>query len=159
MTYDSPTLGTLLRRLIELLDGDLEAVYRAQSLDWRPKYTPMLRALLAGEPLSIGALADRADVSQPAASQTLRDMAARGLVRIGRGADGRSREVRLTGRTRAMVPALQAQWRATNAAAERLEAEIGAPLGDAAARAIDALERKSFAARICEEAGREAAPC
>lgn len=149
------TLGTLLRQLIELLDGDLEKVYRQSGLDWRPKYTPILRALLHSEPRSIGEIAQAVGVSQPAASQTLREMAVKGHLVIEKGEDGRTREVSLTSHCRAMTAALRTQWRATNAAADDLERELGFPLSEALQRSIAALQTKSFAKRIEEAKSKE----
>ncbi len=50
MARPARTLGTLLRHLIELLDGAVEQTYRDAELDYRPRYTPVLRALIARGP-------------------------------------------------------------------------------------------------------------
>ncbi len=51
-------LGTLLRHLLELLDGDVEQAYAELGLDYRPRFTPVVRALLESEPRSIRDIAN-----------------------------------------------------------------------------------------------------
>ena len=64
-------LGTQLRHLIELLDGAVEASYVEAGLNYRPRYTPVMRALAANEALTIGEIAAQAGITQPAATQTV----------------------------------------------------------------------------------------
>lgn len=148
MSTPSPTLGTLVRHLIELLDGDLEAVYAASGLTWRPRYTPVLRVLMRLGPVSIKVLAQEIGITHSAASQTAAQMVKQRLVALKPGADARERIVVLTARTRQMIPALQRQWAATNAAAAQLDAELSVPLSAVLAEAIAALNQRSFATRI-----------
>ena len=43
-------LGTRLRTLLDRLDGDVASVYPRLGLhDYRPRYSPLIRALAAGE--------------------------------------------------------------------------------------------------------------
>ncbi|MBB3804251.1 DNA-binding MarR family transcriptional regulator [Xanthomonas arboricola] len=148
MSIPPPTLGTLVRHLIELLDGDLEAVYAASGLAWRPRYTPVLRVLMQLGPVSIKVLAQEIGITHSAASQTVAQMVKQRLVALKPGADARERIVVLTARTRQMIPALQRQWAATNAAAAQLDAELSVPLSAVLAEAIAALNQRSFATRI-----------
>ncbi|WP_372392041.1 MarR family winged helix-turn-helix transcriptional regulator [Xanthomonas sp. NCPPB 3582] len=148
MSTRTPTLGTLVRHLIELLDGDLEAVYAASGLPWRPRYTPVLRVLMQLGPASIKVLAQQIGITHSAASQTVAQMAKQRLVVLKPGADARERIVVLTARTRRLVPALEQQWAATNAAAAQLDAELSMPLSAVLAEAIAALQRRPFATRI-----------
>lgn len=148
MSTPSPSLGTLVRHLIELLDGDLEAVYAASGLTWRPRYTPVLRVLMRLGPVSIKVLAQEIGITHSAASQTVAQMVKQRLVALKPGADARERIVVLTARTRQMIPALQRQWAATNAAAAQLDAELSVPLSAVLAEAIAALNQRSFATRI-----------
>ncbi|MFO3704637.1 MarR family winged helix-turn-helix transcriptional regulator [Xanthomonas codiaei] len=148
MSTRTPTLGTLVRHLIELLDGDLEAVYAASGLPWRPRYTPVLRVLMRLGPASIKVLALQIGITHSAASQTVAQMAKQRLVVLKPGADARERIVVLTARTRRLVPALEQQWAATNAAAAQLDAELSMPLSAVLAEAIAALQRRPFATRI-----------
>ncbi|MCL1524141.1 MarR family winged helix-turn-helix transcriptional regulator [Xanthomonas nasturtii] len=148
MRTPSPTLGTLVRHLIELLEGDLEAVYANAGLAWRPRYTPVLRVLMRLGPASIKVLAQEIGITHSAASQTVAQMTKQRLVALKPGADARERIVVLTTRTRKMIPALQRQWAATNAAAAQLDAELSVPLSAVLAEAIAALNQRPFAHRI-----------
>lgn len=145
---EARTLGTLLRHLIELLDGAVEESYREAGLDYRPRYTPVVKALSAQGPLSIRAIARNAGLTHSAASQTVAHMEAAGLLDVRAGDDARERVVALSPAAVAILPAVQARWRATEAAVRDLEEEIGAPLADLAARAISALERRSLTDRM-----------
>lgn len=144
----NPTLGTLLRHLIEKLDGAVEESYVQSGLDYRPRYTPVVRALIESGPASIRAISRGAGISHSAVSQTVAQMMDRGLVRFETGGDARERIVALTPAAKAMIPKLQQHWRATNAAADALDTELSMPLSQLLREAIDALERRSFAQRI-----------
>ncbi|QSQ21683.1 winged helix-turn-helix transcriptional regulator [Pyxidicoccus parkwayensis] len=148
MSTGPRTLGTLLRTLIEQLDGAVEQAYQSAGLDYRPRYTPIIRTLMAQGPVSIRAIAQQAKVSHSAVSQTVSQMVNAGLVELQPGADARERIVALTPRARTMLPALERQWAATNAAAEQLDKELSAPLSRVLAEALQALEREPFDARL-----------
>ena len=68
-------LGTLLRHLLELLDGDVQRAYDELGLDYRPRYTPVVAALLDLGPSSIQDIARAAGITHSAASQTVAQMA------------------------------------------------------------------------------------
>lgn len=148
----SPTLGTLLRHLVDLLDRDVEAAYAAAGLTWRPRNTPVLRALMRLGPASIRTLSKEIGITHSAVSQTVSQMAKDGLVEMKPGADARERIAALTAKAEAMIPALKRQWAATNAAADQLDAELSAPLSKIAAEAIEALTHRPFGERISEAA-------
>ena len=143
-------LGTQLRHLIDLLDGDVAQQYKDIGLDYRPRYTPIVRALMVLGTASIGQIADAAGITQPAATQTVNLMKHDGLVDVKPGADGRQRLVGLSEQGRSLLPALEACWAATQAAAEGLDAQLATPLSRVLNEAILALEEKSFQARISE---------
>ncbi|QYF94608.1 MarR family transcriptional regulator [Massilia sp. PAMC28688] len=145
------TLGTQLRHLIELLDGAVGAAYEEAGLHYRPRYTPVMRALIGGEPATVGGIAETAGITQPAATQTVALMIKDGLVAVEPSPhDARQKLIRLTQQGRELVPALQTCWRATALAAESLDADLPFPLGEVLADAIDALRAKSFGERIRE---------
>lgn len=151
-------LGTQLRHLIELLDGAVEQSYLDAGLPYRPRYTPVMRALIAHEPLTIGEIAARAGITQPAATQTVALMIKEGLLVASAGKlDGRQKMVKLSEAGRAMLPRLEACWKATAAAAASLDAQLPYPLSEALANAIDALDKESFGERI-RKAGDAQAP-
>ena len=143
----SATLGGLLRRLVETLDADVEASYVSAGLDFRPRYTPILRALLGG-PLSIKSVAARALISHSAASQTVTQMVNAGWLTRAVGEDGRERLLDLSPSARAVLPDLERRWAATAAAAADLDAELGVSLSDIARQALAALDQKAFRDRM-----------
>ena len=151
---DRPTLGTLLRHLIELLDGAVEQQYVLSGLPYRPRYTPVMRALDKIGPASVRAIAQHACLTHSAASQTVAQMARQGLVRKRPGSDAREQIVALTPAARAMLPALQNHWAQTNAAARALDDELTTPLSDLLVEAIAALDHSSFAERIEKQLAR-----
>lgn len=148
MSSPSPTLGTLLRHLIELLDGEVEAAYVAADLSWRPRYTPVLRALMSQGPQTIKAIALKIGISHSAVSQTVTQMVKDELVDLRPGKDARERIVTLTPKTEQMIPRLQRQWAAVNLAADTLDQELSAPLSGVVKEAIAALSEQSFGQRI-----------
>lgn len=152
MARDPQTLGTILRHLIEHLDGAVEDAYRAAGLAYRPRYTPIVRALLADGAASIRTLATHAGITHSAASQTVAHMAKDGLVTLTPGVDGRERIVALTAVAHAMLPEIERHWAATNAAARELDGELSMPLTDLLLEAVERLERRSFGDRIKDAA-------
>ena len=146
------TLGTLLRHLIEVLDGAVEEAYVQSGLRYRPRYTPIVRALRDTGPAPLRAIATRAGMTHSAVSQTVSQMARQGLVKVRPGKDARERIVALTPAAEAMLPALERQWAATNAAARGLDEELSAPLSALLVETIEALERKPYAERIAAAA-------
>ncbi|MEU1814796.1 helix-turn-helix domain-containing protein [Streptomyces roseifaciens] len=144
-------LGTRLRHLLELLDGDVGAVYADLGLDgFRPRFTPVVRALAASGPGTIRDLARAVGVTHSAASQTVARMAEEGLVVLAPGRDARQRVVRLTARAEALLPVLDAEWAATAAAAAEFEAELSYPLSTLVTEALDALRWRPMRQRIAE---------
>lgn len=145
------THGTQLRHLIELLDGAVSKSYEEAGLAYRPRYTPIMRTLMASEPASIGAIAEAAGITQPAATQTVALMVKDGLVKVEASAgDARQKMISLSAEGRALVPALQRCWQATAVAAASLEADLPFSLTDVLAAAIEALDTKPFGERIRE---------
>lgn len=142
-------LGTQLRHLIELLDGAVAAAYEEEGIDYRPRYTPVMRALAGGAPCTVGQVAAAAGITQPAATQTVALMLKQGLVRVTPSPlDARQKRVALSERGQALLPRLQRCWSATSAAAASLDADLACPLSDILAQAIAALEQRPFGARI-----------
>lgn len=149
-------LGTQLRHLIELLDGAVQQAYVDAGLAYRPRYTPVMRVLAQQGSATIGQLASVAGITQPAATQTVALMKKEGLLLVtASDDDGRQRMVRLSPKGEAMLPRLQACWRATRHAADSLDTELEFPLSLCLAQAITALERHGFGERI-RDAGQDA---
>jgi len=158
MLSHSPTLGTLLRHLLDHLDQEVEAAYQAAGLDWRPRYTPVLRLLMREGGQSIKAIAAEVGVSQSAVSQTVTQMVRQDLVVLRPGDDARERIVMLTEKTILLIPRLQSQWAAVNLAADTLDQELPASLSGVVKDAVAALSEKSFGQRIQAAAKSQTAP-
>lgn len=156
----TPTLGTLLRHLNELLDGDVQRVYQQEGLIYRPRYTPVVRTLMNVGPSSIRSIARHACITHSATSQTVARMKSDGLVRIECGHDGREHIVTPTEQLRTMMPVLAQCWAAINAAAQELDDELIAPLSVTARQAITSLEARPFGERIISRLGQQVVvPC
>jgi DNA-binding MarR family transcriptional regulator len=150
MTRSTPTLGTLLRRLIDHLDGAVEQVYVDAGLDYRPRFTPIVRALSVDGPATLRGLSARTGVTHSAVSQTIAQMVDRGLVSLKTGEDARERIAALTPAAHALLPRLEDLWAATERAARSLDDDLAQPLEPLLLQALTALERRPFAERIAE---------
>ncbi|MEV0128749.1 MarR family transcriptional regulator [Dactylosporangium sp. NPDC050688] len=142
-------LGSRLRHLLELLDGDVAGVYADLGLpDVRPRFAPVVRTLAQGGPSTIRDLAAAIGVTHSAASQTVAEMARQDLVRLETGADARQRIVHLTERAQRLLPVIEAEMAATTSAAEALDAQLPYPLSRLVEEAIGALEDRPMRDRI-----------
>ena len=145
------TPGTQLRHLLILLDGAVEGAYADAGLDFRPSYTPVMRALMASGPLTIGLIAAAAGITQPTATQSVALMVKDNLVAIAPAATGgRPRLIGLTPEGNKMAATLKDFWRAIAIAAASLEADLPYSLSAALTSSIEALADKPFSTRIRE---------
>lgn len=144
---DTTGLGELLRHLTDLLDRGSQDAYQDSGLSFRPRYTPIMRAL-EGEPVSVSELCERLRITQGAISQTLKLMEADNLVDRVPTQDSRSRAIILTTEGQALRKKLMSQWHLRLLAISELEAEIDLPLRSVLKSAIDALETEGFAHRL-----------
>ncbi|WP_076471732.1 MarR family winged helix-turn-helix transcriptional regulator [Micromonospora avicenniae] len=148
---DREAVGTLLRHVLDTLDGEVAGVYAERGLDdYRPRFSPPLRVLVAGGPLPIRDLAHRIGVTHSAASQTVAQMARAGLVELTPGADARQRVVHLSARARELLPIIEAEWAATTAAMRELDGELPAPLADVLHAVLAAVHRRPLRQRIAD---------
>lgn len=136
-------------QLLGAFDRDIADLYAEAGLaDFRPRFTGPLIRLARRGPLTIQQLADLAEVTHSAMSQTVTAMRTAGFVESATGPDGRTRLVKLTSRAREVVPFLEAEWRATEAALSELEAEIPYGLSRAVLDIGAALTVRPFAERL-----------
>jgi DNA-binding MarR family transcriptional regulator len=144
-------LGTLMRHVLDAMEADVAAVYTQRGIeDYRPRFSPLVRALRSRGAMSIRELADLIGVTHSAASQTVNQMQRRDLVRLTAGRDARRRIVHLTARTEALLPVIDAEWSATNAAVDDLNAELPMPLADLLTATAAALARRPLRERFGE---------
>lgn len=140
-----------MRLLVAALDDAVEQTYRDVGLNFRPRFYPYFRLLMARESASVGECVAALGFTQPAATQTLQTMARAGLIESVAGRDRRERRFALTGAARAMIPELESIWAATAGAAQALDALLPHPLGDTVDAALEQLERRSFGDLIRKE--------
>jgi DNA-binding MarR family transcriptional regulator len=146
-------LGTLMRHVLDLLEADVARVYADLGVTgYRPRFSPVVRALVALGPLSIRDLAAAIGVTHSAASQTAAQMTRAGLLTLERGTDARQRIARLTDQARDLLPVIEAEWAATAAAAAELEAELPAALTDVLISAERAVVSRPMRTRIADAA-------
>ncbi|TDD45817.1 MarR family transcriptional regulator [Nonomuraea terrae] len=142
-------LGTFMRHVHELMDGAIAEVYAEHGLpEYRPRFSPVVRTLVAHGPMSIGDLARAIGVTHSAASQTVVQMRRSEFVILEKGSDARHRIVRLTAKAEAALPLIEAEWAATERAVRELDAELPVPLAQVLTAAAEALERRPFRARM-----------
>jgi DNA-binding MarR family transcriptional regulator len=164
MTEPVPTDPTVrsswrpLRLLQSAMDADIARLYAEARIDGlKPSFVMELLRLDARGPMSITELAESVQRTHSATSQKVAAMRRAGLVRTTAGRDARSKQVALTARAKRLIPRLTAEWQATEAAVEELDAELPYPLSQVVADLEKALARKSFHDRIVERlAGDEA---
>ena len=142
--FDEMGLGTRLRLLLAALDGELQSLYDALGEPFRPRFYPVVQHLRARRDDTVGGLAASTGVSQPAMTQTLAEMRARGLVTSG----GPGRRVRLTAEGEALCARLEPVWRAVGAAADELDGELAVPLGATISAALGRLAERPFGERV-----------
>lgn len=142
------TLGTLLRHLTDQLDADVEAFYRLRGLDYRPRFTPVMRVLNEMGEASIKDIQAHTTLTHSALSQTITEMTKRGLVKVRTGDDGRARIISLSERGIELLPALQDCWANTNKAAAELSRDANIELESVLGKAIAALRAESFLDRM-----------
>lgn len=149
----TPGLGTRLRVLLEAMDADVALALSDLGLrDYRTRYSAVVRLLTADGPSTIRHIADTMGVTHSAASQTVAEMERRGLLELRPGSDARQRLVRLTAKTRRLLPAIDAEWEATDMASAALDAELPYPLSTLIDDLAAALEQRRFRDRIADAA-------
>jgi DNA-binding MarR family transcriptional regulator len=150
----TPGLGTRLRALLESMDADVALALADLGLtDYRTRYSAIVR-VVATRPGSttIRDIADALGYTHSAASQTVAEMEQRGLLALRAGADARQRLISLTTKTKRLLPAINAEWDATDAAAAALDAELPYPLSTLIDDLAAALAERRFRNRIADAA-------
>ena len=146
---DLTAFGSRLRRLLERMDREVLAVYRAAGERFEPRWYAVFAALRDDGPLTVGELSRRLGISHAAVSQIRSALEAEDLIR---GAadpwDGRRQVLTLTEGGRETAARLAPLWSAIAAAVGDLLAEH-APTLPADLDALEqAVEARGLAARI-----------
>lgn len=145
----SPSRWQGLYELLPALDAQIETLYTERGIHGlRPRFAyPLIRLSHTG-PLTIRELARALNRSHSAISQTVAALRRQGLVHSEPGTDARTRHVALTESGQALIPFLEAEWRATEAAVAELDDEVPHALSAVVAELEHALERRPMRERI-----------
>ncbi|WP_189932339.1 MarR family winged helix-turn-helix transcriptional regulator [Streptomyces sulfonofaciens] len=142
------------------MDADIARVYAEGRIEGlKTTYVMELLRLADRGPMTITELAESVGRTHSALSQKVAAMRRAGWVETVAGDDARSKKVTLTDRARGVVDRLAAEWRATEAALEDLEAELPYPLSRVVTDIERALEHRSFHERIAEKLAQDPAWC
>jgi len=136
--------------LLRGIDAEIEQIYLdAGFTGFRSRFTmPLVRLSRRGS-MSIKALATECEVTHSAMSQTVTAMRQAGLVEsVADPSDGRARLVALTDRAAGIVELGEAEWAATEATLEELEAETPYAMSQVVRDLEAALARRSFTERV-----------
>jgi DNA-binding MarR family transcriptional regulator len=140
-----------VRLLLDAMDADIARLYEERGATGvRPRFVAPLIRLGRRGGMTIRELAGSLGVTHSATSQTVAALQRAGYVDTTPGADARTREVVLTERGRALLPVLEAEWRATEEAVAELDAEIPYALSQVVRDLEAALRRRSFHDRIAD---------
>lgn len=137
-------LGSRLKRLGERLQGDVVRFIDAQGVAIQPSHYPLLAAVEALGPLTVGELAEAVRVAQPGVTRTLAKLSESGLVEVRRGGgDQRLRAISLTDAGVALMAATRERlWPGIEAAVLELCAELRGPLLDQVGAIEDRLDQE-----------------
>jgi DNA-binding MarR family transcriptional regulator len=146
-------LGVRVRAVLDRMDDDVARTLVDLGIpDYRPSFSVVIRFVDENGPVTIRDLARGTGVTHSAMSQRVTELRRRGLVDLVPGVDGRQRVIHLTDAARALKPALDAEWDATSAAFDALNAELTATLSQVVTEMNEALARRSFRDRIADAA-------
>lgn len=131
------------------MEDGISALYAERGVDGlRPRFAyPLIRLAHTGS-LSIKELAQSLRLTHSAVSQTVAALRAEGLVETVPGPDARTRVVGLTQRGHELVPFLEDEWRATEAATAELDGALPVSLAEFTAALRAQLEARPFHDRI-----------
>lgn len=144
---NTPGLGELLRYVSDLVDSGSEKTYRDMAITYRPRFTPVLRAMAAGAQ-TVTDITAQTFLTQGAISQSVTMMEKEGILHKVALEDGRKSRLQFTEQGDALVAELQPHWQTLFVAIEQLEKETGHPLLTILQDTARALENKGFDERI-----------
>jgi DNA-binding MarR family transcriptional regulator len=145
----SAAFGTRLRRLSERLDREVEAIYRANGVDFQPRWFPVVTALAQQEEASVGELAAMIGITHAAISQVRGELIAAGLIRTKADrADKRRQLLALSAKGQRYAGTLAPLWRAIAAATDGLLAEGAPSLLEQMGKLEAALDAQSMIERV-----------
>jgi DNA-binding MarR family transcriptional regulator len=138
-----------LRLLLDAMDQDIVSLYEEAGITGiRSRFAAPMIQLSRREPMTIQELATAIEVTHSAMSQTAAAMRTAGLVDSAENDNGRTRRIQLSARGRELLPFVEAEWRATEAAVRELEADIPYALTQVVEDIKAALAARSFGDRL-----------
>ncbi|HEX9512186.1 MAG TPA: MarR family transcriptional regulator [Puia sp.] len=140
-------ISTRLQRLSDQLRKDGLLIYKANGIDFEPKWFPVVYTLHIKPVLSVVEIAAEIGYSHPSTISLLKELEKQKLIRSGRDkADERKRLIRLTDKGKVLVEQMQPVWKIMTAAVTELTDTANNLM-----RAIDEVEeqmkRQSFSQR------------
>lgn len=148
------TLDHRLRRLTETFLGVAQAVYQAQGLDFRPRWTSTFLLLDREGPLPLTEIAQRIRLTHPGVIGITDEMHRAGLVTYARDrGDGRRRLIGLTPAARRLKPALQRVWKQLAAAQANRFSAAGCDIMEVLSQVEDGLAARTLASEVLQKLG------
>lgn len=144
---NQPGLGELLRYVTDLVDSGAEKIYRDMAFTYRPRYTPILRAMVAGAE-TVTDITARTWLTQGAISQSVSMMEKEDILQKHAQEDGRKSRLQLTSKGQQLVAELQPHWQTIFVAINQLENETGYRLLTVLQETAKALEKQGFDERL-----------
>jgi DNA-binding MarR family transcriptional regulator len=140
----SAGIGARLRRIVERIDRDANAVYAHIGLHFEQRWMGVVRLLAERGEMTVGELAEALVITQPSVSQSLRSLKAAKLVaeRLDP-RDARRRIQRLTKTGKVFVGKVRPVWNALMESARDLDRE-GIDLNTPLDKVEQALDRQSL---------------
>jgi ribosomal protein S18 acetylase RimI-like enzyme/DNA-binding MarR family transcriptional regulator len=149
--FDNTGLGSRLRRLSQAMLADVDRAYVEAGLEFRARLFPVVFALHRDGPMRVSELTAFSGFTQPATSQTIRQLENNGYVKLAPGRDSRERKAALTAEGRKLVESLQPFWNRVRQAVDGMIAEAQPDFMAALASLEAALERKGLFDRIAAQ--------
>ena len=142
-------LGSRLKRISDRLMSQAASVYEWHGFDVQSRWFPMLSLLSELGEVTIGEASKALGVSQPAISQSVREMTqARWIESNPCPNDARRRRVRLNERGKALIGDMKTMWQSVGQAAEELCEEVDPNFMTTLSKLETALKRASLLQRI-----------
>lgn len=140
-----------LKRLRDSLISDVGKIYRSQNINFEPRWFPIFYLLKDYEHLTIGDITSYLGITQPAVSQLVEMMSAKGLIIIhGDKKDTRKKIISLSGKAKELIPKLQPVWDDIRFATRDLFEKTGTDMLSMLDKLEDELSEKNMYSRIEE---------
>lgn len=144
--------GTRLKLLTERILQDGAKVYRAQNIDFEPRWFTVFYLLQKQSPLGITEISQMLGISQPAVSQVAEAMVKKGLVKIIKEKkDTRKKLLALSAKGESLIPVLKPVWESFEEATKELFNAIGYDMIFIIDKIERALDNKDMFTRISEK--------